>query len=206
MAPKHVVILPVLRDESQRAATLEYCQRVKAELEAQVYDGEPVRVAIDDRDIGGGDKKWQHVKRGVPFRIEVGAREVEGDQLFVARRDGGKPSAVPRAEFVADISHQLAAVQRDLFQKALAFREEHTTAIDSLDEFKAYFTPKNAENPEIHAGFASCRFVECEEMDAVLKDLKVTPRCIPLEGAGDPGPCLFSGKPATKRAIFAKAY
>ncbi|HEV7281763.1 MAG TPA: proline--tRNA ligase [Pirellulaceae bacterium] len=206
LAPKHVVILPVLRDESQRAATLEYCQRVKSELEAQVYDGEPVRVAIDDRDIGGGDKKWQHVKRGVPFRIEVGAREVEGDQLFVARRDGGKPTAVPRAEFVAGVSSQLAAVQRDLFQKALAFREEHTRPIDSLDEFKAWFTPKDAENPEIHAGFASCRFVESEEMDAVLKDLKVTPRCIPLEGSDDPGKCLFSGRPATKRAIFAKAY
>jgi prolyl-tRNA synthetase len=85
-------------------------------------------------------------------------------------------------------------------------RSDNTRTIDKLDDFKAYFTPKNADEPEIHGGFAMCHFTEGPEVDAILKDLKVTIRCIPLEANDEAGTCIFTGKPSTRRAVFAKAY
>ncbi len=103
----------------------------------------------------------------------------------------------------------LGEIQKALFDRALAFRQEHTRTIDSLDEFREFFTPKSkdVDHPEIHGGFALCHFTdEAPEMDEVLKELKVTPRCIPLEGDAEPGTCLFTGQPSARRAVFAKAY
>ena len=78
--------------------------------------------------------------------------------------------------------------------------------IDSLADFQAYFTPKNEERPEIHGGFALCHFSDDPAVDRLLKDMKVTIRCIPLEGDKEPGRCVISGQPSSQRAVFAKAY
>ncbi len=207
LAPQHVVLLPVLRDDSA-SQVLEYCDRVKKELEAQTYDGAPVRVTIDKRDIRGGEKTWQHVKRGVPIRAEIGPRDMESDSCFVARRDQSpkEKKGIAREEFVATIGDTLADIQSTLFNRALQLREENTCTIDSLDDFNAYFTPENAEKPEIHGGLAMCHWSEDPAMHEVLKKLKVTVRCVPLEGNDEPGTCIFTGKPSTGRAVFAKAY
>jgi prolyl-tRNA synthetase len=78
--------------------------------------------------------------------------------------------------------------------------------IDSLAEFEKFFTPKNADNPEIHGGLAYCHFVDSPTMDEKLKELKATVRCIPIEGEDEPGKCIFTGQPSTKRGVFAKSY
>ena len=84
--------MPIYKDDDQRGLVLPYCESLKAELEAQTYDGAAVRVRIDDRDIRGGEKKWQWVKRGVPVRLEIGPRDVEGGKVALGRRDiAGKP-------------------------------------------------------------------------------------------------------------------
>jgi prolyl-tRNA synthetase len=93
----------------------------------------------------------------------------------------------------------------------MAHRAEHTKQIDSLKDLTDFFTPKKPakdnEQPEIHGGFAMARFSMDTAAEAKLKDdLGVTVRCIPLEGSDDPGPCVVTGKPATKRVVFAKAY
>jgi prolyl-tRNA synthetase len=207
LAPKHVVILPIYRNDEERAKVLDYCNTLKQELAAQQYAGAPIRAFIDDRDIRGGEKKWQHVKKGVPLRVEVGPKDIDKNGVFLGRRDTGETGPKDRAEFIATAADILAAMQQNLFDRALKFREEHTRTIDSLDDFKAWFTPKNEDQPEIHGGFALCHFVDGDPaMEAVLKDLKVTPRCIPLNGNEEPGKCLFSGKPSNRRAVFAKAY
>ena len=122
-----------------------------------------------------------HVQlKGVPLRVEIGPKDLAKDAVFAARRDTGEKTSVSRTEFVANIGKTLQAMQDGLFQRALAFREQHTRRIDSLDEFKAWFTPKNEEQPEMHGGFALCHFVDDPSIDALLKDLKVTVRCIPL--------------------------
>ena len=74
LAPSQVVILPICRDDAQRAVVMEYVESLKKELAAQQYAGAPIRIEVDDRDIRGGEKKWHHVKRGVPLRLEVGPK------------------------------------------------------------------------------------------------------------------------------------
>jgi len=206
LAPKHVVILPIYRSDEERQAVLEFCNKLQQDLQAQSYDGFPVRVQLDDRDIRGGEKKWQHVKRGVPLRVEVGPKDIAKNGVFVGRRDDGTNAPHDRNEFVAGIANLLKSIQDNLYNRALEYRSANTVQIDSLDEFKKYFTPKDADKPEIHGGFAMCHFVDEPEIEEILKELKVTVRCIPFEGNEEPGKCIFTGKPSKKRAIFAKAY
>ncbi len=208
LAPTHVVILPVLRGDGTETAVLEYCDRVRRELESQTYDGQPVRVKIDHRDIRGGEKVWHWIKKGVPVRAEIGPRDVESDSCFVGRRDQTPrdKKGVPRAEFVAGIDATLTEIQDNLFERAANLRDEHSHEIDNLDDFKAFFTPNNQQKPEIHAGLAYCHWAEGPSLDELLKELKVTIRCIPLDGNAEPGTCIFTGKPSQGRAVFAKAY
>ncbi|MEZ6057541.1 MAG: proline--tRNA ligase [Planctomycetaceae bacterium] len=214
LAPKQVVILPIYRNDEERAEVLAYCQSLQQELQSQRYAEAPVRVLIDDRDLRGGEKKWQHVKKGVPLRVEIGPKDIAKNGVFVGRRDTGENTGLDRSEFVAQVGETLAAIQQNLFNRALKFREENTRKIDSLEEFKAFFTAKTSgqdesgeETAEIHGGFALCHFVdEQPATEALLKELRVTVRCIPLDGDDEPGICLFSGLPSKKRAVFAKAY
>ena len=204
LAPAHAVILPIYKTDEERAEVLAYCESLKSELQAEQYDGESVRVRIDDRDLRGGEKKWQWVKRGVPMRIEVGPRDVASDGAFVARRDvGGKGQGTPRAELVGGIAKTLVEIQQALFDRAKTSRDESSVVIDSLADFEAFFAD---DQP---GGLAYCHFTDGPEMEAKCKELKVTPRCVPLEpllGDDGPGECLFTGNPSPKRAVFARAY
>ena len=207
LAPTHVVILPVIRQDQDRAAVLEYCASLRQELAAQDYDGSKVAVEIDDKDTGGGGKKWGHIKRGVPLIAEVGMRDIADEGVFVARRDvGGKGQGMPRQQFVANVAATLDEIQQQLFQRALDLRAGNTREINDLDEFRAFFTPQDDNKPEIHGGFVRSHWTENPETDKILKGLKVTIRCVPEEEIDNPGTCLFTGRPAQGRAVFAKAY
>jgi prolyl-tRNA synthetase len=213
LAPAHVVIMPIFRSDEERTTVMAFCQKLEQELKHQSYDGEPVRVLIDARDIRGGEKAWQHIKRGVPVRLEIGPRDVAGDSVFMARRDkpASEKAGVPRSEFVAGIGKLLGEIQDVLYRRALELRSANTRTINSREEFIGYFTPRNEDKPEIHGGFALSHWAEDPEVKQLLADLKVTIRCIPLPGqvAGvddTPGKCIFTGKQSSKRAVFAKAY
>ena len=206
LAPKHVVILPIYKNDEERSKVMEYCESLFSELRDVRYNEERLKVAMDDRDIAGGQKKWHHVKRGVPIRLEIGPRDIDKNSVFVGRRDQPKSTGMDRAEFTANVVSILDGIQSGLYQRALELREENTRPIDSLDEFKKYFTPKNSNKPEIHGGFAVCHFVDEPEVDEILKPLKVTPRCIPLDQEEEQGTCIFTGKPTTQKAIFGKSY
>jgi prolyl-tRNA synthetase len=210
LAPQHVVILPIFRNDEERAGVMEYCQRVQKELTAATYDGQPVRAMIDARDLRGGDKMWQHVKKGVPLRLEIGPRDVAGDAVFVGRRDTSTKQPTPRAEFVGTIAERLTVIQQNLFARALAFREQNTRAIDDREEFIRFFTPQSEDKPEIHGGFALSHYAESPEVAELLAKLKVTIRCLPQAGQpgrdDTPGRCIFTGQASQGRAVFAKAY
>ncbi|MEM7781729.1 MAG: proline--tRNA ligase [Planctomycetota bacterium] len=207
LAPKHVVICPVIRKDEERSMVMEYCESLKSEIEAQKYHGKPIEVMLDSRDMRGGEKKWYHVKRGVPVRLEVGPRDIQSDSVFVGRRDQPKSIGQSKSEFTAGLPSLLDEIQNGMFEKALKLRTDNTQSFDHFDDFKAYFTPANSKKPEIHGGFAECYFVDCEQTDAILKPLKVTPRCIPLGQEDHPeGTCLFTGQPTRQKGIFAKAY
>jgi prolyl-tRNA synthetase len=210
LAPQQVVILPIFRNDEERAGVMEYCQRVQKELAAATYDGQPVRVMIDARDLRGGDKMWQHVKKGVPIRLEIGPRDVAADAIFVGRRDTSTKQPTPRAELVGTIGERLTEIQQNLFARALAFRQQNTRPIDDREEFVRFFTPQDEEKPEIHGGFALSHYAESPEVAELLAKLKVTIRCLPQadEHLTDDGPgrCIFTGQPSPRRAVFAKAY
>jgi len=213
LAPTHVAILPVLHKEEFRTQVLEYCEALQRELSACAYDGAPLRVVLDTREMQGGEKVWSWIKKGVPMWLEVGPRDIQSDSVFVGRRDKGKrgSTAQPRAQFIATVAEQLTELQESLYARAEAFRNSHVRQIDRKDAFYAYFTPANKEKPEIHGGFALshwCGDPEIEEQ--VRRDLQVTIRCIPfpgeMDGADEPGTCIFTGRPSTRRVLFSKAY
>jgi len=209
LAPIHVVILPIHRTDEERVGVLDYCDRLAAALRDQPYGDDRVRVEVDRRDLRGGEKAWQHVKRGVPVRLEVGPRDMKADAVFMGRRD--RPprdkASIPRAEFIQTVGSVLQEIQHGLFERALRFREERTVRIDSLAEFEDFFTASS--DRELHGGFALCHYAVEDGATAaedVLNRLKVSARCIPLNAEPEEGPCIFSGRPSPRRVVFAKAY
>ena len=207
LAPLHVVVLPVIHKDCERSNVLEYCAKLKSKIESASYCGVPVRVSVDSRDLRGGEKVWSWIKKGVPLRVEVGPRDIASGSLFVARRDTGEKKSMPCAEFIENIGALLQSIQENLFLRAKKYRDENTVEMRSKEDFYAYFTPKNAKKPEIHGGFAVANYDGSAEVkDALRADLRVTVRCIPLDGGEPDGNCIFTGRPAKYRAIFAKSY
>jgi len=101
----------------------------------------------------------------------------------------------------------LREIQDNYYQRALDIREENSFMIDDNKKFYKFFSPKNAEQPEIHGGFAYshwCGDTACEEK--IKDDLKVTIRCIPFDAEPEAGTCICCGKTSSKRVIFAKSY
>jgi prolyl-tRNA synthetase len=205
IAPTQVVLLPIYRDDSERATVMEYVNKLAQDLRMQSFNGRPVSVKIDARDMRGGEKAWQAIKQGIPVRAEIGPRDIAKNEVFVGRRDKGpkEKSSMGRDAFVQGISGILTEMQDGLFARAKARRDEATRNIDSLAEFKEFF--KGDEN-SISGGFAAVHWNEAAVGAEILKELKVTPRCIPLEGPQEDGTCIFTGKPSKQRILFAKSY
>ena len=218
LAPAHVVILPITFKADDPEAVLTYCEKLAEDLRGQSFHGRPIEVELDNRDMRGGDKTWQWVKKGVPIRVEVGQRDMADDSVFMARRDQSPKDkkGVNREMFINNISSMLQSIQDNLLEKAKAHRAENSRVINAKDKFYKYFTPKNTEQPEIHGGFALSHWNGDEAIaEQVQKDLGVTIRCIPLEGelercgfaeASGEGKCIFTGEPSQTRVVWAKAY
>lgn len=210
IAPKQLVILPIYKNPEERSSVLAYCQQLKNSLQEHSLRGERLRVAIDDRDLRGGEKAWSHVKKGVPIRVEIGPKEVADNKICYTRRDlpAQQKHLVSLSEFIDSASSILADIQQKLFDRALAYRNARTKEINSIAEFKEFF----AEGQSFaDSGFALCHFNEEASEHELLKSYKVTPRCLPL-GQSDftaqreAGTCIFTGKPSTQRIILAKSY
>jgi prolyl-tRNA synthetase len=212
IAPSQVVILPVIQKPEHRSTILEAADNLASEIRNQRYANEPVTVEVDKRDLGGGVKNWDWIKRGVPIRIEIGPRDLEKGTVAIARRDRPiKEKAFrPVAEVVKAIPDILSEIQAGLYQRAKELRDKYTVRIDSKADFYDFFTPKNAERPEIHGGFAFAHWSGDPSVEAQIKDdLKVTVRCIPTDPAikdETPGKCIFTGAPSPRRVLFGKAY
>ncbi|MGC9451098.1 MAG: proline--tRNA ligase [Oceanipulchritudo sp.] len=203
LAPSHIVILPVVPKEEHRASVMEACLALRKELKALRWvDEKHLEVELDDRDIRGGEKTWQWIKKGIPLRVEIGPRDLEKGSVFVGRRDTGEKTSMARAEFVAGVSGILDEMQAGLLARARAFREANSREIDSEADFRDFF-----KSEETGGGFAWSHFCgDPEWEDKLQKELKVTVRCIPFTGAEEPGTCLFTGKPSKQRVVWAKAY
>ena len=209
MAPKHIVILPVTPKPELEAKVFAYCEELAKTLGQVSYHGVPLRVTVDKRDIRGGEKNWQWIKRGIPLRIEIGPRDIESDSVMLARRD--KPhkekTAIKRSDVAGRVVAIMDEIQAGYFAAAKAYRDQNIVdGIKDFTEITKFFTPKNEEKPEIHGGFARIKLAVEPGIEEKLADLKVTVRCLPLEQSGTKGVCAVTGKPATTDAIIAKAY
>jgi prolyl-tRNA synthetase len=207
IASAHVALLPIVKKADDRAMVMEFTQAMARELQGRKYHGQRIVVEVDDRDMGG--KNWDWIKKGVPVRVEIGPRDIAQNAVFVGRRDRNpkEKESIPRDVFVGSIVSVLDEIQQNLFDRALAFRQEHTVAIGSRDDFYAFFTPKDQQKPEIHGGFALshwCGNARCETK--IKDDLSVTIRCIPFDGDKEGGPCIVCGERSDKPVLFAKAY
>lgn len=208
LAPAQIVILPIYRDESERATVLHYCERLRLELKGQKAWDNSLEVAVDDRDIRGGEKAWYHIKRGVPLRLEIGPRDVQSDSVYVGRRDKGpkEKASMPRDKFVADVGTILGEIQDHLLTRAEKHLQAKTHDIGSLNEFQAFFSQKGDVESSHAPGFALAYWTEDPRVKGILDQLKVTARCIPFRGQEGPGRCIFTGREAEKKVLFARSY
>ena len=195
LAPIQVVIVPIYKGEEQLAAISEVALTIKQQL---LDLG--VSVKFDDRDnVKPGFKFNDYELKGVPLRIAIGPRDLEKNQIELARRDTLTKSCVPIAELGTVIPNLLKEIQETLFAKAVNFREDHITEVDDLETFKEILNTKG--------GFISAHWDGTfESEESIKKATKATIRSIPYTSVSKEGACVFSGKPSAQRVLFAKAY
>lgn len=201
IAPQQMVILPIYKNEADKDAVLSFCEKLKSQLQQCLWRDEKLRVQIDARDMAGGEKNWQWIKKGVPVRLEIGPRDIADNAVCVYRRDlDVKAKQMKKAsELTQAIPQMLEEMQNNLFARAAAYKQERSVNITSLKEFQDYFSKEDS-------GFALCYAVDSSEIEQYLKPLKVSARCIPLAQEGKEGQCIFTGKKTKQQIVFARAY
>lgn len=202
LASTHVVILPVIHKEEDRAAIMAYCDQLASELRSMRYHERRIEVEIDKRELPGGEKAWSWVKKGVPIRLEIGNKECQANSVFMGRRDKDykERASVPRETFIATLLSELDTMQAALLERAKAFQKKNTVILNNKEEFYEFFKGEGG-------GFVYAHWHENPELEAQLKqDLSVTIRCLPFDTMVGSGKCIFTGAPSHQQAIFAKAY
>ena len=207
VAPDQIRIIPIIKDEADKEMILNYCKQLQKDLKAQTYAGSPIRAKVDVSLKEPADKFWEAVKQGVPLRLEIGKRDIEGGALALSMRHKSHKERVKitRDDIVTKAAEFLDEIHNQLLTNAIAFRDSNTHTVNSVEELKQQFAIEKGLQ-----GFAICYFdAACEQNEHVaetLKALKITPRCFPIEGQSGSGKCIFSGKTTDRKVIFAKAY
>ena len=195
LAPIQVVIVPIYKGLEQLEAISKVAFQIKKELLAV-----GISVKFDDRDkFKPGYKFNDYELKGVPLRIAIGPRDLENNVVELARRDTLEKKSIPLTALTDHIKTALDTIQKDLFNKALGYREEHITEVDNFEDFKSVLADKG--------GFISAHWDgTAETEETIKKKTKATIRCIPLTEIPSKGKCVYSGKPSSQRVLFAKAY
>ncbi len=194
LAPHQVVIVPIYKDDDQRATVLEVADRIKDRLNG-------FRIHVDRREgLRPGYKFNDWEMRGVPLRVEIGPKDIAQGTVALARRDQpgreGKRT-IPQEGVEAAVEDLLGQIQASLYEEALAFQRANTHRPEDYETFKEV----------VQAGWAHvwwCGEGECEAK--IKEDTKATNRCIPLDQPGGQGTCIRCGDPASEMAIFSRAY
>ena len=174
-------------------------ERMEASLAGVQTASGPLRWKVDWREESPGFKFNHWELRGVPFRLEIGPRDVAAGQAVLVKRVDRSKETLPIDALAAELPERLAAYQAELFQRALDFRTENTHLVDTYDDFKAAL--------EGDGGFLMapwCGDAACEKQ--VNADTGATIRVIPFDSPDEPGACLVDGRPSERRVLFARAY
>ena len=195
LAPNQVVIVPIFKNEEQFDAIKIVVNGIMKDLR-----GLGVTVKFDSRDtLRPGAKFAQHELQGVPLRIAIGARDLDNGTVELARRDTLSKETTSIEGIASKVQGLLDEIQNSLHKKALDYRDSHITKVNSFEEFKDVLENKG--------GFISAHWDGTTETEDKIKELtKATIRCIPINAVEEVGACVLTGKPSTKRVLFAKAY
>jgi len=194
LAPIQVVIVPIYKTEEHLAAIRERVEPLIKDLRAR-----GISVKLDDNDNKKpGWKFAEYELKGIPVRLALGARDLEQGTVEVARRDTLTKETVAFEGIADHIESLLQSIQKNIYDKALAFREASTRTVDTYEEFKTEIEK---------GGFILAHWDGTPETEALIKEeTKATIRCIPLGGDPTPGVCMVTGKPSKQRVLFARAY
>ncbi len=195
IAPLQVVIVPIFKGEEQKNELNVKAAEIVSQLKAL-----GIRVKYDDNDNNRpGWKFAEYELKGVPVRVTLGARDLENGVVEVARRDTKEKQSIAFNNLVEHIQTLLQDIQSNLFNRAKAFRDQHTTKVDTWDDFIKTLDEKT--------GFVLAHWDGTAETEALIKEkTKATIRCIPLVNQQQDGECVLTGKPSTQRVVFARAY
>ncbi len=195
LAPIQVVMVPIYKGAEQLAQIKERFEAIAEELRAK-----GLSVKIDDRDnVRSGFKFAEYELKGVPVRLAMGPRDMENGTIELARRDTLSKETVPQQGLAERVAALMDEIQKNIYNKALAFRDSMITRVDTWDEFVEVLNNKG--------GFISAHWdgtVETEE--AIKAATKATIRCIPVDAEPEEGKCVYSGKPSHCRVLFARSY
>lgn len=195
LAPIHVAIVPIYRNDEQLKAISEKANEIKKSLESKGFS-----VKFDDLDTyKPGWKFSEYEFKGVPVRIAIGPRDLENGTMEVARRDTLEKQILNFDQAEVKIPELLDEIQENLYQRSLTYRNEHITEVNSWEEFKSTLNDKG--------GFVSAHWDgTAGTEDRIKAETKATIRCIPLQNELIEGECVYTGKPSKQRVLFAKAY
>lgn len=195
LAPIHVVVVPIFRSDEELTKITEVIEPIIADLRKA-----GLSVKFDNRDTQKpGFKFAAYEMQGIPVRIAVGPRDLESGTLEVARRDTKEKQVMSMKGITQSIQSLLEDIQKNLYNRALTFRKDHTTKVNTYDEFKKVLDETG--------GFVLAHWDGTAETEQKIKDeTKATIRCIPLTPEQESGTCVYSGKPSTQRVLFARAY
>ena len=194
LAPIQVVIIPIYKSLEQLSGINEKVEPIIERLKAK-----GISVKYDNADNKRpGFKFADYELKGVPVRLALGARDIENGTIEVMRRDTLEKTSVSIENIEDYVANLLEEIQNNIFAKALKFREEKTTTVETYEEFK--------EKIE-EGGFILAHWDGTSETEEKIKEeTKATIRCIPLEGDKTPGKCMVTGRPSAQRVIFARNY
>jgi prolyl-tRNA synthetase len=199
VAPQQVVVVPIFRDEEGRAAVAGAIARIEASFAGVQTASGQLRWKVDWREESPGFKYNHWELRGVPYRLEIGPRDVAAGQAVLVRRMDRTKEALPIEALAAELPVRLAAYQAALFRRALDFRTANTHHVETYDEFKRALEESGGFLMAPWCGDAACERQVNEETGATI-------RVIPFDAPAEPGKCLIDGRPSERRALFARAY
>ncbi|MBD2845249.1 proline--tRNA ligase [Paenibacillus sp. IB182496] len=194
VAPTQVVMIPIGPPKT-REQVIARVDELYAELKKA-----GIRVRVDDRaDLSPGWKFNEYEMRGVPIRLELGPRDMENGAAVLVSRSSGEKRVVQQSGIVDEVTRLLDEIQREMYDKALRFREEHSKSVDTLDELKAQ---QEASRGFVEAGW--CGSEACERQ--VKEETGATSRNIPFQPEHEKSTCLVCGAEAKHTVVFARAY
>ncbi|MCJ8155952.1 proline--tRNA ligase [Sphingomonas sp. LaA6.9] len=214
VAPHQIVIVPMLRDNDEDEAVLDYCKALVRDLNALSAFGEPVRALLDARAQKASNKRWAWVKKGAPLIVEVGPRDVAGGNVSVLRRDrlydqGGKLASEirPQGEFVGAATAALEDIQSSLFAEAKARTDSNITRdVTDFAGLKGFYEKAGKFAGWVEVQWSKPTGAELEDIVEKLKGLKLTMRNVPNDAKPVDGACFFTGAAAVERILIGRAY